>query len=84
MEEAPKHSLCYCHPVRQMIYVDVWPNAPRVEKLDKLLIHGPRLGVGESPVFIKDGGVGPSLQFSEASDQTSRSMLAFVAVNEQR
>jgi len=53
-----------------------------VKELNELLVHGPRLGVREGPVFVKDRGVAPALEFSQAAHETPCSVLPLITMDQ--
>lgn len=60
---------------------DLVSHQARLEQFNKLLVENSDFVSGKSAIFVKNGGQRPSLHFSEAPNQASGSMLAFVTVD---
>lgn len=68
-------------PVRDPLRINNLPSLPAIKELNKLLIHGTGFRVREATVFVKDGGMGPLLEFAETADQAACTVFALVAVD---
>lgn len=71
-------------PVRDPFRINNLPSLPAIKEFNKLLIHGTRFRMREATVFVKDGGMGPLLEFAETADQAAGTVFALIAVDQDR
>lgn len=60
--------------------IDIVTYKRSVEQLDKLLIQYTNFIAREATILVEDGGERPTLNLTQAADETSRAMFTLIAM----